>query len=161
MSQTEAGFDASKQLTRFHSSYSKNPDNQCWEWNLWLSPDGYGYCYFNGSKVRAHRLSYEIHFGSFPRHLLVRHMCDNPKCVNPSHLILGTQIENMVDKKVRKRAKGINKGSKNGMSKLSVSDRDSIFTHRDLGLKQHQIASLLGITQSHVSRVLSGERFNI
>ena len=153
MSQSDSVVDASQQIARFHNSYKKNSDNGCWEWQLYLSPDGYGKCYFNGSSVRAHRLSYELHYGSFPRHFLVCHRCDNPKCVNPEHLFLGDVKDNMRDKRVKGRSKGINLGTSNAKAKLSDEE---VFEIRELlsqGFKQNQIASLFKINQSHVSRI--------
>lgn len=159
MSQNISGYDASSQLERFHSSYSVSQDTGCWEWKLALSLDGYGRCYFDGVSVRAHRLSYQIHYGEFPRHFLVLHKCDNARCVNPAHLELGDQKENMKHKKERNRAKGINRGSNNGSSKLSSKDVEDILSLIGSGLKQHQVAKMYGITQGHVSRIKSGERW--
>ena len=156
MSQTESAVDVSTQIARFHNSYIKNPNTDCWEWQLHLSPDGYGRCYFNNSNVRAHRLSYEIRYGAFPRHMLVLHKCDNPCCVNPDHLHLGTQQVNMQEKKERKRSKGINKGMSNVAAKLSEED---IFEIRKLikqGIKQQDIADIYGVFQSHISRIKNG-----
>lgn len=158
MSQMTAALDASRQLERFHNSYLKDNNSGCWNWNLSLSPDGYGRCYFNGVNVRAHRLSYELHNGPFPRHLVVCHKCDNPRCVNPNHLFLGTVQDNMADKKNKGRSKGINKGSKNGMSKVSDFDIEEIRYLLEVGLSQKDIGSLYGLTQSHISRIKNGER---
>jgi len=160
MAQTDSVVDASTQIARFHNSYDVNPSTNCWEWNLVLSSDGYGRCYFQGVSVRAHRLSYQIHHGPFPRHLLVCHKCDNPKCVNPEHLSLGTIQDNMKDKRERKRSKGINKGILNGRAKLSEEAIDTIRTLSAIKLQQWKIAEILNITQSHVSRILSGQRQN-
>lgn len=158
MSQMTTDFDASKQLERFHNSYSVDKDSGCWNWNLSLSVDGYGRCFFNGVNVRAHRLSYELRYGEFPRHLVVCHKCDNPKCVNPDHLFLGTVKDNMADKKLKGRAKGINKGSKNGMAKISEEDIKEIHYLLEIGLRQKDIGYIYGLTQSHISRLKNGER---
>lgn len=158
MSQTDSVLDASKQIARFHNSYTINSTTQCWEWNLALSVDGYGRCYFNNVNVRAHRLSYELHYGTFPRHLSVCHKCDNPKCVNPTHLFLGTVQDNMKDKRVKGRSKGINRGVLNGSAKLSDEDVETIRHLATTNLYQWQIASIFNITQSHVCRILKGDR---
>src|ERR1051326_6204138 len=68
----------------------------CWVWTG--GTDGnYGTLCLRGSSVKAHRLSWEIHFGAIPDGLWVLHRCDNPPCVNPAHLFLGTRSDNMLD----------------------------------------------------------------
>ena len=70
--------------------------NSCW---LWMgSSCVYGHLTINYKSVYAHRFSWEIHFGPIPKNLCVLHRCDNPLCVNPNHLLLGTHRENMVDR---------------------------------------------------------------
>lgn len=156
MSQTDSVVDASRQIARFHNSYTKNPETGCWDWKLSLSPDGYGRCFFNNVKVRAHRLSYELHYGSFPRHLLVCHKCDNPSCVNPEHLFLGDVKDNMADKRVKGRSKGINKGVLNAMAKLSDDDVYEIRKLLAIGMNQYEIAKIFQVNQSHISRINTG-----
>ncbi len=84
------------------SKVSVNPYNQCWEWKNKLGKSGHGFINgrartFLGEKT-AHRASYVIFKGPIPNNMVVRHQCNNAKCCNPEHLILGTQRENMADK---------------------------------------------------------------
>jgi len=72
------------------------PDD-CWEWGGSPGQDGYGVVSWGGSQYRAHRVSYELHVGPVPEGLVVRHACDNPPCVNPAHLLPGTQADNVRD----------------------------------------------------------------
>jgi hypothetical protein len=73
-------------------------DTPCWEWMGTKNPNGYGLFssrYFSGA---AHRASWEIFVGPIPDGLFICHKCDNKSCVNPEHLFLGTQYDNMQDK---------------------------------------------------------------
>ncbi len=73
----------------------------CWDWVGWKNNGGYGSYpgYRDGKSMRisAHRSSYEMHNGLIPRGMFVLHTCDNPACVRPDHLRLGTQTDNMRD----------------------------------------------------------------
>jgi hypothetical protein len=69
----------------------------CWEWNGHRNDRGYGLIWHNGRHVRAHRVALILALGSIPDGLLVLHHCDNPSCVRPSHLFVGTQADNMRD----------------------------------------------------------------
>ena len=85
--------------SRFHQLYKINQHTDCWEWQGGKNNIGYGFIR-DGKRMRtAHRVSYEIHNNQqIPKYMCVCHSCDNPKCVNPDHLWLGTMKDNMDDK---------------------------------------------------------------
>lgn len=85
--------------TRFWLQVRKKPG--CWTWLGCLNKDGYGVIRVNGERPSAHRYSWMIHFGEIPEGIQVLHHCDNPSCVRPDHLFLGT-IQDNVDDCMRK-----------------------------------------------------------
>lgn len=97
-------------VEEFHKKYKKTP--YCWIWTGSLKPDGYGCLYYEGKMWIAHRVSYIIHKGKIPKGMFVLHKCDNPSCVNPKHLFIGTNKDNLHDMVMKDR----------GIFKLSVED---------------------------------------
>jgi hypothetical protein len=70
---------------------------ECWPWLGTKRQDGYGYFWRDGVRVYAHRAVRELFFGGIPDGAVVRHSCDNPRCVNPMHLLTGSHLDNMRD----------------------------------------------------------------
>ena len=95
-------------VKRFWAKVKKNGPNECWLWQASKTSHGYGKIGSGGKygpSLRAHRVSYEIHYGSIPNGLNVLHTCDNPPCCNPGHLFLGTQSINNWDRAKKGRTK--------------------------------------------------------
>ena len=85
------------------------PGGKCWEWRASKVTSGYGQIKGQapfGKRLKAHRVSYEIHKGPIPDGMFVMHTCDNPGCVNPDHLRAGTHSDNMRDMASKKRSRG-------------------------------------------------------
>lgn len=97
-----------KIIERFETKYIPEPNTGCFIWvGGSIDKDGYGAFHESHRLMkRAHRASYEYYKGSFDKSLLVLHTCDNPSCVNPSHLFLGTHTDNMRDKVSKGRWRG-------------------------------------------------------
>lgn len=96
---------------RFWSKVHKT--GSCWLWKAGVDIGGYGVFTFKGKSVKAHRVSYELAYDPIPEGLFVLHKCDNPPCVNPKHLFVGTIAENNADRNNKGRTVAP-KGDKNG-----------------------------------------------
>jgi hypothetical protein len=126
--------------------------NNCWFWTG--SPNGKGYGSINlggrnKNTVFAHRFSYEIHKGPIPEGLVVMHSCDNPACVNPDHLSVGTHKDNTQDMVRKGRARGGSlKGEANCKALLTEEKvryiRGSKDTHASLARELQVSAVLIG-----------------
>lgn len=96
--------------------------DKCWLWNGKVDRDGYGRLYFDGKMQLAHRVSYQLVNGPITNGLYVLHHCDTPRCVNPNHLFLGTQADNIRDAVKKERLVKPPKltGARNPNNKLSA-----------------------------------------
>lgn len=142
------------ELEQFEAGYEIDPSTGCWEWQK-CKTLGYGRLAVagTGKKSRAHRQSHALHTGPIPDGMLVCHACDNPSCVNPDHLFLGTQSDNMADMTAKGRQ---SRGEASGSAKLTKSD---VLEIRDLALHkvftQAAIGALYDIDQTAVSKIHS------
>ena len=149
---------------RFWSRVSKS--DGCWVWTGAFSRSrlrgvpGYGVMRIGNQQFRANRLSYEINVGTIPRGLNVCHHCDNPACVRPDHLFLGTQKDNMVDRSAKGRAKTgkhDHRGEKNPAAKLTriqAAEIRKLAQGRELPRKE--IAQRYGISLQTICNIVKG-----
>jgi hypothetical protein len=100
---------------RIEAKVSRIPEAGCWIWMGSTQVRGYGELISNNRKHLAHRASYEAFVGKIPKGMYVCHACDNVSCVNPNHLFLGTQKQNLQDMANKGRS---TRGVKNPMAKL-------------------------------------------
>lgn len=126
----------------------------CWLWTRYRTPHGYGRVAYKSKAELAHRVSWFLANGPIPDGMGVLHSCDNPPCVNPAHLFLGTSLDNNADC----RSKGRHAyGERNGVSKLTRDDVIRIRAERANGRAQRDIAYSYGVSQSLVSMVTNGK----
>lgn len=139
----------------------------CWEWASYRDRKGYGSIKFvkGGKNVFAHRLSWQIHFGEIPEGLHVCHHCDNPPCVNPDHLFVGTAAENLADMRAKGRGSkpprghiDHQRGESNKMAKLTAAQVREI---RAIGgrVPQSDLARRYGVGQQAIQKILLRQRW--
>jgi hypothetical protein len=130
-----------------------DPASLCWNWQRAKNNDGYGSIHIGGRTHLAHRKSYELYRGEIPDSALVCHACDNPCCINPSHLFLGSQTDNMRDMAAKNRG-GRVYGIRHPRAKLTEKQIASI---RSDGRSGYVIACEYGISKSNVYAIKAGQ----
>lgn len=134
-------------------------ESGCIEWIGKRGKQGYGEIsdVVNGKKktLKTHRVSYETFKGKIPIGLHVLHKCDNPPCINPNHLFLGTARDNLLDMSRKGRCRNQN-GSNNNMSKL---DEESVKEILKTNCKLKYLAKIYGVKESTISRIKHGIRW--
>ena len=134
---------------------TKKEDGKCWEW-LGNHKRRYGSIWYGNKRMPAHKFSYFLHFGYMPKcKEYVCHKCDNTFCVNPDHLFLGNQKDNMLDM-TRKGRHSNNKGEKNPNAKLSLEDVLEIKRLRKYGWTYRQLKNRFSIGNTQIGRIVKG-----
>lgn len=166
---------------RFWRQVDRRGADECWEWIGARIEAGYGKFWIAGKTVSAHRHAWSLTHGQDPTGASVLHRCDNPPCVNPSHLFLGTQADNVADAKAKGRtASGDRNGSRVKPERMPRGDRNGARTKPDrlrrgslvwaskltpddvlairaaaaLGAKQSDLARKYGVTPQAVFHVV-------
>jgi len=127
--------------------------NDCIEWKQCRDKANYGVSWFQGKKIAAHRKAWILANGPIPNGMFVLHKCDNPPCVNPDHLFIGTHADNMRDKAAKGRMR-LDGGRPRFSAKVSEGDIGVIRALKGKK-KQSEIASIYGLCQSAVSRIMT------
>ena len=157
-------------LERFWEKVDKKGENECWPWTAYCGRGGYGTIRQGGRdsrRLRAHRVSWVFYHGKpIPDGMIIMHICDHPWCVNPQHLKLGTDADNVRDMH--------QKGRNRPRRSMQSPDHSKIYTnpspyteeqiHKVLylaksGLAQRKIAASLNMSRRTIRDVLSGKRW--
>mgnify|MGYP001561025647 CR=1 FL=1 len=141
---------------RLKNKSKYNPENACIEWISTMFNNGYGQITINRVKKSAHVASWEFHNKKSANGYFIMHKCDNKKCINPEHLMLGTNSLNQKDKILKNRQA---KGTDFPSAKLNDDKVREIHKLLNSGMKQTEIAKIYNIDQSIISEIKSGKRW--
>lgn len=139
--------------SRFESKVTRLDRDSCWEWIGTKNNKGYGMIQRGAAhdgKALAHRVSYALYVGDIPDNACVLHRCDNPSCVNPRHLFIGTRADNGLDMCLKQRSQ----------SRLSAAQIMAIRNLHADGTRLLEIADKYNISAATVSGIVSGKSWN-
>lgn len=142
-------------MERIKGRYVINKTTGCWEWSLYKNIGGYGTITVNKKPMYAHRFSYSLFNNTDISKLVIRHKCDNPACINPEHLIAGTQKENVHDISLRGR-RNDNTGERNYRAKFSDFEVEAMRVFYEyFGLRNKDCANAFGMSITNANQILN------
>lgn len=147
-----------KDIVRFSKAFIIGDPEECWEWQRLRGPSGYGRFGIgrNAQRLRyAHRVSWTFFKGPIPKDLLILHRCDNPPCVNPNHLFLGTYDDNAKDRAAKGRNK-YQRGEKSPRALLTEKHVREIVSALREGVKIKHLAVKYSVTRSAINNICFG-----
>ena len=155
--------------TRFWKKVKILEDNECWEWQAGKNYKGYGEFYVAGERhLHAHQISWIHRNDEIPEGMCVLHRCDNPSCVNPNHLFLGTNQDNVTDKMNKGRWKSHflvgeehpQHGTNSKFNKLSEQDVKDIREKYKAGQTLRSIAKEFGVVHGVINNIIQGRKWS-
>jgi hypothetical protein len=139
-------------MERFMDKVSPEPNSGCWLWTAAVSENGYGIFPAFGDRL-ATRVSLTLFKQQPSKDKVVCHKCDNPICVNPDHLFVGTRLDNARDSVAKARHAF---GSRHGKAKLN---EEQVLVIRTSNKKQHELAAEYGVARTMISRIKNRKRW--
>jgi hypothetical protein len=127
---------------------------RCWVWTAGVATDGYGKFQVSPHTRRAHRVAYELHHGVDPGGQQVLHQCDNPLCVRPEHLFLGSDIDNIRDMEAKDRRAY---GERSGRARLTTEQVQEVKRLFAAGYNKSQLSRMFGYTRYGILSILRGD----
>ena len=132
---------------RFERMHIPEPNSGCWLWLGAIGGGGYGQLWLNGKHTLAHRAAYKLLVEEPPADRAVCHRCDNPLCVNPAHLFVGTRAENSADMVAKNRQAKGEQFSRSGL------DHDTVRLIRSSPLPDTEWAARLGLSKGAINHI--------
>jgi len=140
-------------IEKFHTRYKIDPSTQCWEWQSARDRRGYGRWRWQGKAILAHRFSAQQYIGSVEGKV-VCHKCDNPCCVNPSHLFIGTQQDNVDDMVNKGRdGRGTNPAQGTQANKSNLTEQDVLNIRADTTTSHKDLAPQYNVTYHSIRHI--------
>jgi len=135
------------------------PNSGCWLWLGGVNHKGYGTFKWSSGKTKlAHRASWEVSKGEIPKGILVCHKCDNPACVNPDHLFLGTDKDNS-DDKLRKGREARLAGETNPRARITENQVNTILEDIGRGRTLQSLADEYGVHRNTIHQIKIGRNW--
>ena len=145
-----------KDIVRFWQKVLRT--DLCWRWTGMVDPAGYGRFTVAPTALMAHRIAWSLCVGPIPGNMWVLHRCDVPPCVNPSHLFLGTCVDNVLD--MRSKGRGSNpRGEAHGQAKLTEKDVLEIRRLLKSGMIQREVGMRYGVTRGAIRGIVRGRNW--
>jgi hypothetical protein len=145
----------------FWQKVDRRSDDECWNW-IGSTHYRWGYGSFRDGKrkfIAAHRYSWKLVHGDIPKGMCICHKCDNPKCVNPNHLFMGTVADNNLDKKLKGRQPPVI-GEKNPKARLKEDDIREIRNLHNIGYSGASIGRMYGVVKEEIYGIIKGKRWS-
>lgn len=139
--------------------YVPVPEAGCWLWDGGVKPNGYGWVNWRRKVYNVHRFFYEHLVGPIPTGMQINHKCDTPLCVNPDHLFVGTQTDNIRDMMAKKRGLVGDLGPGAVLTEVEVLQIVDIVNAKVISLKS--IAKAYGISENVISSIRTGFRWSL
>lgn len=143
-----------KAIDRFWARVDIRAADECWNWTAPICNRGYGRFTFVNFNSVSHRISYALAYGPIPPGMMVCHTCDNRKCVNPAHLWLGTNADNIKDARVKGHFANRFLGSKSHFAKLTDKKVLAIRKRYADGESRNSLAKEYGVTSHAIYDVI-------
>ncbi len=149
--------NADLRVQRFWDKVKIGAPDACWPWQGAIMHDGYGNIKWSDGFRKAHRVAYELRYGPIPDGMMVCHRCDNRACVNPAHLFLGTNSDNLQDMGRKHRSKW---DAHPEMTKITRKQAREIRQAYATGSKTiESIEAEYGLSKSHVYAILGNQKW--
>lgn len=145
-------------LQRFWARVDRSGgESSCWIWTGAKNADGYGRLHFGGKADQAHRVAWQLKHGAIPHGKVIRHkVCDNPPCVNPAHLLLGSRADNVRDAVEKRRHVHGERSRSARLTEEQVADMRMRFRNGD---SRYSLAARFGVTHRMVCLIVNGQRW--